>query len=98
MVSGWVSDRAYQVGVGFVPSESPFLSTGLRLMRADLGSESTGAHDLSSHEHGRAMHPGNARRDAGCVMTNQPTAVHLTVVDGCGEWKTFVGGGTAAGF
>ena len=28
----------------------------------------------------------------------QATTVPFTVVDGCGEWPTFVGGGTAAGF
>jgi YVTN family beta-propeller protein len=28
----------------------------------------------------------------------QATTVPLTVVDGCGEWPTFVGGGTSAGF
>jgi len=28
----------------------------------------------------------------------QATTVHLVVVDGCGEWPTFVGGGTGAGF
>jgi hypothetical protein len=28
----------------------------------------------------------------------QPTTVPFTVVDGCGEWKSFVGGGAAAGF
>jgi hypothetical protein len=28
----------------------------------------------------------------------QPTTVPFTVVDGCGEWQTFVGGGTNAGF
>jgi hypothetical protein len=28
----------------------------------------------------------------------QPTTVPLTVVDGCGSWPTFVGGGAAAGF
>jgi YVTN family beta-propeller protein/VCBS repeat-containing protein len=28
----------------------------------------------------------------------QATTVPFTVVDGCGEWQTFVGGGTAAGF
>jgi hypothetical protein len=28
----------------------------------------------------------------------QPATVQLSVVDGCGEWKTFVGGGVAAGF
>jgi hypothetical protein len=32
------------------------------------------------------------------VTPGQPTTVPFTVVDGCGEWKTFVGGGTAAGF
>jgi large repetitive protein len=32
------------------------------------------------------------------VTAGQPTTVPFTVVDGCGEWKTFVGGGTAAGF
>jgi hypothetical protein len=28
----------------------------------------------------------------------QATTVPFTVVDGCGEWKTFVGGGAGAGF
>jgi len=28
----------------------------------------------------------------------QPTTVPFTIVDGCGEWPTFVGGGTGAGF
>ena len=28
----------------------------------------------------------------------QPAIVPFSVVDGCGEWQTFVGGGTAAGF
>jgi uncharacterized protein YggU (UPF0235/DUF167 family) len=28
----------------------------------------------------------------------QPTMVPFTVVDGCGEWQTFVGGGASAGF
>jgi hypothetical protein len=28
----------------------------------------------------------------------QSTTVHVVVVDDCGEWKTFVGGGTSAGF
>jgi hypothetical protein len=32
------------------------------------------------------------------VTPGQATTVELTVVDGCGEWKTFVGGGTAASF
>jgi hypothetical protein len=32
------------------------------------------------------------------VTPGQPTTVPLTVVDGCGEWKTFVGGGSGAGF
>lgn len=32
------------------------------------------------------------------VNAGQPTTVHLTVVDGCGAWPTFVGGGTSAGF
>jgi hypothetical protein len=27
------------------------------------------------------------------METNVATTVHLTVQDGCGEWKTFVGGG-----
>ena len=31
-------------------------------------------------------------------LPGQPAMVPFTVVDGCGEWKTFVGGGTAAGF
>jgi hypothetical protein len=32
------------------------------------------------------------------AVAGQPATVHFTIVDGCGEWKTFVGGGTAAGF
>jgi hypothetical protein len=32
------------------------------------------------------------------VTPGQPTTVPLTLVDGCGEWPTFVGGGTGAGF
>jgi hypothetical protein len=32
------------------------------------------------------------------VTAGQPTTVPFTVVDGCGEWQTFVGGGAAAGF
>jgi hypothetical protein len=32
------------------------------------------------------------------VTAGQPTTVPLTVVDGCGDWKTFVGGGVGAGF
>jgi len=32
------------------------------------------------------------------VTAGQPTTVPLVVVDGCGEWPTFVGGGSAAGF
>jgi hypothetical protein len=32
------------------------------------------------------------------VTAGQPTTVPFTVVDGCGQWKTFVGGGSAAGF
>ena len=32
------------------------------------------------------------------VTPGQATTVPLTVVDGCGEWPTFVGGGTGAGF
>jgi hypothetical protein len=32
------------------------------------------------------------------VTAGQPTMVPLLVKDRCGEWKTFVGGGTAAGF
>lgn len=32
------------------------------------------------------------------VTAGQPTTVPITVVDGCGEWKTFVGGGASAGF
>jgi hypothetical protein len=32
------------------------------------------------------------------VTAGQPTTVHITVVDGCGEWRTFVGGGAGAGF
>jgi hypothetical protein len=32
------------------------------------------------------------------VTPGQPTTIHMTVVDSCGAWPTFVGGGTAAGF
>jgi hypothetical protein len=32
------------------------------------------------------------------VTPGQPTTVHVTAVDGCGEWRTFVGGGAQAGF
>jgi hypothetical protein len=32
------------------------------------------------------------------VTPGQPTTVPLTVVDECGAWPTFVGGGTGAGF
>jgi hypothetical protein len=32
------------------------------------------------------------------VRPGEATTVPLTIVDGCGEWKTFVGGGAAAGF
>jgi hypothetical protein len=32
------------------------------------------------------------------IEAGRPTTVPLTVVDGCGDWKTFVGGGSAAGF
>jgi hypothetical protein len=32
------------------------------------------------------------------TVAGQPTTVPLTVVDGCGEWKTFVGGGANANF
>jgi hypothetical protein len=32
------------------------------------------------------------------ATAGQTTTVPFTVVDGCGEWKTFVGGGAAAGF
>ena len=32
------------------------------------------------------------------IVPGQPATVHFMVVDGCGEWNTFVGGGTAAGF
>jgi VCBS repeat-containing protein len=32
------------------------------------------------------------------ITPGQPTMVYFTVKDGCGDWKTFVGGGTAAGF
>jgi len=32
------------------------------------------------------------------VTAGQPTTVPLTVVDGCGDWTTFVGGGAGAGF
>ena len=30
------------------------------------------------------------------VAPGQATTVPLTIVDGCGEWKTFVGGGAGA--
>jgi hypothetical protein len=32
------------------------------------------------------------------VTPGQPTLVPFTVIDGCGAWQTFVGGGAAAGF
>jgi VCBS repeat-containing protein len=32
------------------------------------------------------------------IKTGEATTVPFTVVDGCGEWPTFVGGGTGAGF
>jgi hypothetical protein len=32
------------------------------------------------------------------VTPGQATTVPFTVVDGCGEWKTFVGGGAGASF
>jgi hypothetical protein len=32
------------------------------------------------------------------VVAGQPSTVHLTIVDGCGAWPTFVGGGAGAGF
>ena len=32
------------------------------------------------------------------VTPGQSTTVPFTIVDGCGEWPTFVGGGTGAGF
>jgi hypothetical protein len=32
------------------------------------------------------------------LAAGQPTTVHLTIVDGCGSWKTFVGGGEKAAF
>jgi hypothetical protein len=32
------------------------------------------------------------------ITAGKATTVPFTVVDGCGSWKTFVGGGTAAGF
>jgi hypothetical protein len=32
------------------------------------------------------------------IVPGQPTTVHLSIVDGCGEWRTFVGGGAGAGF
>jgi hypothetical protein len=32
------------------------------------------------------------------VTPGQPTTVPFTVVDGCGEWQTLVGGGAGAGF
>jgi VCBS repeat-containing protein len=32
------------------------------------------------------------------VTPGQATTVHFVVVDDCGEWKTFVGGGAGAGF
>jgi hypothetical protein len=32
------------------------------------------------------------------AVAGQPATVPFTVVDGCGEWQTFVGGGVGAGF
>jgi hypothetical protein len=32
------------------------------------------------------------------VTAGQATTIPLIVVDGCGEWPTFVGGGASAGF
>ena len=32
------------------------------------------------------------------VTLGQSTTVPFTIVDGCGEWQTFVGGGPSAGF
>ena len=32
------------------------------------------------------------------VVPGEAVTVPFTVVDGCGEWPTFVGGGTASGF
>ena len=32
------------------------------------------------------------------IVAGQAATAHFTVEDGCGEWETFVGGGTAAGF
>ena len=32
------------------------------------------------------------------VTAGVPATVPFTVVDGCGEWQTFVGGGASAGF
>jgi hypothetical protein len=32
------------------------------------------------------------------VTTGEPSTVRFTVTDACGEWPSFVGGGTKAGF
>jgi hypothetical protein len=32
------------------------------------------------------------------ITAGQPTTVHVTVTDGCGTWRTFVGGGAGAAF
>jgi hypothetical protein len=32
------------------------------------------------------------------LAADRAATVPITVVDGCGEWKTFVGGGAGAGF
>jgi hypothetical protein len=32
------------------------------------------------------------------ITPGQPTTIPLTIVDECGPWPTFVGGGNGAGF
>lgn len=45
-----------------------------------------------------ASSPISAELQVRRVSTGQATTVPFTVVDGCGEWSTFVGGGAGAGF
>ena len=60
-------------------------------------------------EHDRDRHPAAGPRNVRTAPRTQFGAllqsverpqidVHFTVVDGCGEWSSFVGGGTGAGF
>lgn len=43
-----------------------------------------------------AVPPGQLTFTIGPVVPGQPVTVPLIVVDGCGPWETFVGGGPAA--